>query len=34
MSEEFMTPDGHTGFLAKKLFDEIRKDSLGCHCVY
>lgn len=29
MSEEFMTPDGHTGFLAKKLFDEMGKIQWG-----
>lgn len=29
MNEGFITPDGHTGFLAKKLFDEMGKIQWG-----
>lgn len=29
MKEEFMTPEGHSGFLAKKLFNEMGKIQWG-----
>lgn len=29
MADEFMTPEGHTGFLAKKLFNEMGRIHWG-----